>query len=52
VAIWHGDRPGDPWGAEPDPALLRIGPDEVLRAALGLLAPGRPGRRDVALPVT
>jgi ADP-heptose:LPS heptosyltransferase len=48
VAIWHGERPGDPWGTEPDPALLRIGTDEVLRAAWGLLAPGR---RGAALPV-
>lgn len=48
VAIWHGDRPGDPWGAEPDPALLQIGTDEVLHAIWGLLAPGR---RGAALPV-
>jgi ADP-heptose:LPS heptosyltransferase len=30
VAVWHGDGTGDPWGAQPDPALLRIGVDEVL----------------------
>jgi ADP-heptose:LPS heptosyltransferase len=38
MAIWHGDRPGDPWAASPDPALLRIDADEVLDAATGLLA--------------
>jgi len=37
VAIWHGTDVGDPWGATPDPALLRIGPDEVLAAADELL---------------
>ena len=31
--IWHGDGGGDPWGSEPDPALLRIGVEEVLAAA-------------------
>lgn len=31
--LWHGDDTGDPHGAEPDPALLRIGVDEVLDAA-------------------
>jgi ADP-heptose:LPS heptosyltransferase len=30
VAVWHGEGTGDPWGAQPDPALLRIGIDEVL----------------------
>jgi hypothetical protein len=35
--IWHGDRRGDPHAAEPDPALLRITPAEVLLAAEALL---------------
>jgi hypothetical protein len=34
--IWHGDGGGDPHAAEPDPALLRITPEEVL-AAMGAL---------------
>jgi hypothetical protein len=33
VVLWHGDRVGDPWGEQPDPALLRIQVDEVLEAA-------------------
>ncbi|OKK03574.1 glycosyl transferase [Streptomyces sp. CB03234] len=36
VALWHpgpsGSRPGDPHGREPDPRLLRIRPDDVLKA--------------------
>lgn len=31
VALWHGPR-GDPHADRPDPALLRITPDEVLHA--------------------
>jgi ADP-heptose:LPS heptosyltransferase len=33
--LWHGreDQPGDPHGAEPDPALLAITVDEVVTAA-------------------
>jgi len=38
LVIWHGDGPGDPWAAAPDPALLRISADEVLDAVAGLLA--------------
>ncbi|MFJ9795601.1 glycosyltransferase family 9 protein [Streptomyces sp. NPDC101145] len=34
VALWHPGPPGDPHGGEPDPRLLRIGPDEVLSALL------------------
>ncbi len=30
--LWHGDGTGDPHGADPDPALLRIGVDEVISA--------------------
>lgn len=30
--LWHGDGTGDPHGAEPDPALLRISVEEVLDA--------------------
>nr|WP_241733275.1 glycosyltransferase family 9 protein [Aeromicrobium phoceense] len=33
LALWHGVEPGDPHGDEPDPALLKIGVDEVLEAA-------------------
>ncbi|HEU4330163.1 MAG TPA: glycosyltransferase family 9 protein [Lapillicoccus sp.] len=33
TVIWHGDRPGDPFGSQPDPALLRITLDEVVSAA-------------------
>ena len=32
-------RVGDAFGAEPDPALLAVGPDDVLRAAEALLVP-------------
>ncbi len=31
--LWHGDGMGDPWGQQADPALLRIGVDEVVAAA-------------------
>ena len=40
VVLWHGDPaspPGDPHGAHPDPALLRIEVAEVLSAAQDLL---------------
>lgn len=40
-AVWHAGAPGDPNGAEPDPLLLRIGPGEVLEAALSRLPPVR-----------
>lgn len=37
TVLWHGDhpgdRPGDPFGSQPDAALLRITVDEVLSAA-------------------
>lgn len=33
AVLWHGDGTGDPHGADPDPALLRITVDEVLTAA-------------------
>lgn len=48
VVLWHGspEHPGDPHGAEPDPALRAIDVDEVLDAAVRLLerrrAPVRP----------
>ncbi|MFF9281601.1 glycosyltransferase family 9 protein [Streptomyces griseosporeus] len=39
-ALWHpGPEEGDPHGTRPDPALLRITPDEVLHA-LDRLPPG------------
>jgi ADP-heptose:LPS heptosyltransferase len=33
TVLWHGDGTGDPHGAEADPHLLQITPDEVLAAA-------------------
>jgi ADP-heptose:LPS heptosyltransferase len=33
TVLWHGDRVGDPFGSQPDPALLQITVDEVLSAA-------------------
>jgi hypothetical protein len=33
--LWAGTT-GDPFGAEPDPGLLRIGVDDVVRALLQL----------------
>ncbi|WP_175409231.1 glycosyltransferase family 9 protein [Streptomyces sp. TRM64462] len=45
VALWHpppgGGPPGDPHGRAPDPALLRIRPEEVLCAVLALLEVSR-----------
>lgn len=35
--LWHGDGTGDPWGDDPDPALLRITVAEVCDAAAALL---------------
>ncbi len=32
TVLWHGDRPGDPFGSEADPDLLRISVEEVVRA--------------------
>ncbi|MFF8289458.1 glycosyltransferase family 9 protein [Streptomyces sp. NPDC016309] len=32
VALWHPGPPGDPHGQDPDPQLLRIGPEDVLKA--------------------
>lgn len=37
ACLWHGDGNGDPHAADPDPALLRITPTEVLVAAEALL---------------
>ena len=39
TVLWHGRGDGDPWGAEADPALLKIGVDEVLAAARRTLTP-------------
>lgn len=39
--LWHGDGSGDPWGAEVDPALLKVSVDEVVAAAAELLASPR-----------
>jgi ADP-heptose:LPS heptosyltransferase len=30
TVLWHGDSPGDPFGSEPDPSLLRITVAEVV----------------------
>ncbi|MFH5821529.1 glycosyltransferase family 9 protein [Georgenia sp. AZ-5] len=38
VVIWHGTGPGDPHGAEVDPALAAITAEEVWDAARGLLS--------------
>ncbi|MFE6649871.1 glycosyltransferase family 9 protein [Nocardioides sp. NPDC057772] len=43
IALWRGDRPGDPHASATDPALLRLRVDEVNDAALRLLS--EPGRR-------
>ncbi len=37
VVLWHGSGSRDPHATRPDPALLAIGPDEVVRAATRLL---------------
>ncbi|HET8614561.1 MAG TPA: glycosyltransferase family 9 protein [Actinomycetales bacterium] len=37
ASLWHGDGSGDPHGDDPDPALLRVTPTEVLVAARALL---------------
>jgi ADP-heptose:LPS heptosyltransferase len=42
TVLYHGSAPGDPHGADPDPALLRISVPEVLRAARAQLAGTRP----------
>jgi hypothetical protein len=42
AVLWHGKGVGDPWGAEVDPALLRVGVGEVVDRALDLLS--RPTR--------
>lgn len=40
-ALWHPGPDGDPHGRQPDPALLRITPREVLAAADALPTPHR-----------
>ncbi|MGI8887514.1 MAG: glycosyltransferase family 9 protein [Nocardioidaceae bacterium] len=39
VALWHGDRAGETWADEVDPALLSITVAEVLAGAQSLLSP-------------
>ncbi|MEJ7706779.1 MAG: glycosyltransferase family 9 protein [Nocardioidaceae bacterium] len=39
VALWHGDRAGEIWADEVDPALLSITVAEVLAGAQSLLSP-------------
>lgn len=41
TVIWHGTGVGNPHGATPDRALLRIGVEEVIAAAQERLAAGR-----------
>lgn len=41
TVLWHGDGAGDPHGAEPDPHLLQITPDEVLAACTARLGRAR-----------
>ena len=41
IALWHGPE-GDPHARRPDPALLRITPDEVLDALHRVPAPEEP----------
>jgi ADP-heptose:LPS heptosyltransferase len=48
VALWRGTVPGDPWAAEPDPALLRIDPEDVLGQADALLGGEYEDAADVA----
>jgi ADP-heptose:LPS heptosyltransferase len=45
AVLWHGEGVGDPWGSEVDPALLRVGVDEVVQRALALLSPRSRGSR-------
>ncbi|HET9379270.1 MAG TPA: glycosyltransferase family 9 protein [Streptomyces sp.] len=40
-ALWHPGPGGDPHGTRPDPALLRLRPQDVLRAFTGLPSPPR-----------
>lgn len=37
VVVWKGSRPGDPWGQQTDPALLRVTVQEVVTAAAQVL---------------
>jgi len=39
TVLWHGTGVGDPWGDHVDPALLRIGVDEVLDRVAARLGP-------------
>jgi ADP-heptose:LPS heptosyltransferase len=45
TVIWHGKGPGDPWGADVDPALLRTSVAEVVARAEVMLRENRPGAR-------
>jgi ADP-heptose:LPS heptosyltransferase len=47
TALWHPGPPGDPHGAVPDPALLRIGTVEVLASVLGQVRRGQTEHRRV-----
>ena len=44
LVLWHGGR-GDPHGSRPDPSLLAIDEDEVLRAAESMLDDETIGQR-------
>lgn len=46
TVLWHGGASeGDPWGAEPDPALLQVTVEEVLEAVLEALQLGGAAQR-------
>ncbi|MFQ6855344.1 glycosyltransferase family 9 protein [Streptomyces sp. 35M1] len=46
TALWHPGPPGDPHGAVPDPALLRIGTVEVLASVLAQVRRGQAENRN------
>ncbi|PAZ12687.1 hypothetical protein CLM62_28440, partial [Streptomyces sp. SA15] len=52
-ALWHPGPEGDPHGSTPDPALLRIRPDDVLDALDRLPDAAHPASRgaDRRVPV-
>ncbi|MGM0357676.1 glycosyltransferase family 9 protein, partial [Streptomyces sp. ECR3] len=50
--LWHPGPPGDPHARTPDPALLRIGPEEVLDALRALGALDAPDAPHDPLPVS
>jgi ADP-heptose:LPS heptosyltransferase len=49
VALWRGSGDGNPWGEQPDPALLRISAQEVLDECDALLGPAGPGPESICV---